>query len=106
MSLEERRKKDEEIENALSPGKLKILRVLISNPKQAFTRYELGKRTPVSPADIRRDLEFLVKIGWVKVLPYQPTKYLINLENEKVRHLAEFLGKVGYLLETPGESIL
>jgi hypothetical protein len=38
-----------------------------------------------------------VAIGWVKELPYEPKKYAINLENPKVRHLADFLKKVGYI---------
>jgi hypothetical protein len=42
----------------------------------------------------------------VEELSYQPTKYMINLENEKVRHLADFLRKVGYISEAPEEENL
>ncbi|MEM3027316.1 MAG: hypothetical protein QW220_01130 [Candidatus Bathyarchaeia archaeon] len=97
MGLQARKRADEELEAALSPGRLKIMRVLLKSPHHAFTRYELGKKTPLRPIDIREDLALLVRMGWVKELPYEPRKYTINLENEKVRHLADFLRKVGYL---------
>jgi len=59
-----------------STAKLKILRLMVRNPDHAFTMYELERRTPLKAVDIRR--------------------HVTNLENELVKHLAEFFRKIGY----------
>lgn len=43
---------------------------------------------------IDRCLKTLVEIGWVKENKYRPKTYQINLENETVKTLMEFLQKI------------
>lgn len=90
---------DREVERGLAgPGRLKILRLLMRRPDHAFTRYEIGKHVPNDPVSIRNDLETLTEIGWVTTFKIQHlTKYSINLENEVVRELTDFLHKIGYI---------
>jgi len=88
----------EEIEQGMgSVGRLKILRVMLQKPKEAFTKYGLEKATGLKPVDVRTDLKTLIKLGWVKEHPYQPRTYKIDLENEIVQHLLEFFRQIKYL---------
>lgn len=89
----------EEVEKGLgSLGNLKILRLLMKNPDHAFTRYKIGKSVPLDPVSIRNDLKKLVEIGWVIEFKVQHlSKYSINLENDRVRHLIDFFREVGYV---------
>ena len=94
MSKKDRRK---EIEAGLgSEGKLRILRELIKNQDKPLTKYQIEKLTFLKPVDTRKNLKILVKLGWVRELPFQPKKYIINMENEVVSHLADFFYKVRY----------
>ena len=77
-------------------GRLRILRELISHQGQALTKYQLAKLTHLKNLSLRRDLEVLIRLGWVEELPYRPKKYRVNLEREEVRHLAEFFQRVDY----------
>jgi DNA-binding IclR family transcriptional regulator len=88
-----------DIEKALaSLGRLRILRVLMKAPEHAFTRYEIGKKTPLNPTDIRNGMKALVEIGWVKELTTQHLqKYSINMENEVVSQLYDFFKRVRYI---------
>jgi len=88
-----------EVEKALtSSGKLRILRLLMKSPDHAFTRYEIGKQIPLSPADIKNGLSVLVKIGWVKELILQHLqKYSINMDNELVIQFTDFFRKIRYV---------
>ena len=80
-----------------NPVKLRILRVLASEPGSAFTKYELEKRTYAKPVSLRKNLRELVSIGWVEELPYLPRKYRLNLQNEVLRHLLDFFKAVKYI---------
>ena len=88
-----------EVEKAISsPGKLKILRLLMKNPNHAFTRYEIGKKIPLSPTDIKNDLNILTEIGWVKDFRYQHIqKYSINIDNELVKQFTDFFRRIRYI---------
>jgi len=88
-----------DIEKALaSLGKLRILRLLMKSPDHAFTRYEIGKKTPMNSIEIRNSVEMLVEIGWLKELTTQHLqKYSINLENDVVGQLYDFFKKVRYV---------
>ena len=89
----------EEIERILtSSGKIKILRLLMKFPNHAFTRYEIGKKTPLSQKDITRDLDTLVKKQWITETQLQHLrKYSINLDNELTHQFFEFFRKIKYV---------
>ena len=88
-----------DIEKALaSLGKLRILRLLMKAPDHPFTRYEIGKKTPMNSIEIRNSVKMLVEIGWLKELTTQHLqKYSINLENEVVGQLYDFFKRVRYV---------
>ena len=89
----------DEIETALSSiGKLKILRLLMKSPDHAFTRYEIGKKTPINPRDIKNNLQALLEIGWLTELKYgHLQKYSINLDHNLVQRLLTFFRDIDYL---------
>ncbi|MEM2094080.1 MAG: ArsR family transcriptional regulator [Candidatus Bathyarchaeia archaeon] len=92
-------KTSDDIEKALaSLGKLRIIRLLMREPNHAFTRYEIGKKTPLNSNDIKNNLKTLVEIGWVKEVTTQHLKkYSINLDNEVVSLLYNFFKQVRYV---------
>lgn len=79
-----------------SPGKIKILKLLLNNPDYLFTRYKIGTKVPLRPVDIRNDIKLLVKLGWVNELPIHPRKYSINLEDPIVKELRQFFRNIKY----------
>lgn len=84
----------EDVEAGLgSVGRLRILRKMIEKPDGYFSKYALQKATGLKPIDVRRDLEILLSLGWVKEYGYEPKRYKINLENETVKAIAEFMRK-------------
>jgi len=89
----------EEVERTIaSPGKLKILRLLMKNPTHAFTRYEVGKKIALSPVDIKKNLTLLVETGWVKETRLAHLqKYSINLDNELMKEFTVFFKRIGYV---------
>jgi len=97
MSLDPERK-TEEIEKGLtSPGKLKILRLLMKTPDHAFTRYEIRKKLSLSPTDVRSDLNVLTELGWVREHTVQHLqKYSIKMDNPTVKQLSDFFKAVKY----------
>jgi hypothetical protein len=97
--IEEHRNICDEVERGLgSVGKLKILRLLMQRSDQAFTRYRIGKYVPIDPVSIRNDLKTLVEIDWVIEFKAQHlSKYSINREKERVKHLVDFFREIGYI---------
>ena len=97
--LRSRNKVPEEIEQGMgSIGKLKILRLLLSDPSHAFTRYEIGKRIANDPVSIRNDLATLTRLNWIKHYKIQHLdKYSINLDHETIKALSDFFYTVRYL---------
>ncbi len=89
----------EDIEKALSSlGKLRILRILMKTPDHAFTRYEIGKKTPLNQTDIKNNVKVLVEIGWAREFTTQHLqKYSINLDNKVVSQLYDFFKKTRYV---------
>lgn len=84
----------EEIELGLgSVGRLRILRKMVEKPDEYFTKYSLERATGLKPIDVRRDLEVLLSLNWIKEYGYDPKRYRINVENEAVKIIAEFLRK-------------
>jgi len=93
---------DDEVPHALekglgSPGRLRILRLLLSDPEHRFTRYEIGKVVALKPTHIRNNLKTLLDLGWVVELKVQPRRYAINLESPIVQELRTFFWKMRYL---------
>jgi hypothetical protein len=71
VKAEKPRNSWEEIELGLgSVGKLRILRVMLEKPNEAFTKYALEKATKLKPVDVRTNIRALVEVEWVKEYPY------------------------------------
>jgi len=79
-------------------GRIKILKCLISSSKP-LTKYAIQKATGLKSIDVKRDLEKLVAVGWVRVIksPRAPDKYSINRELSEIRALEELFRVAGYL---------
>ncbi|MCX8171016.1 MAG: MarR family transcriptional regulator [Candidatus Bathyarchaeota archaeon] len=99
MEGEKRRKRTggiwEELELGLGGGKkLRVLIHLALNPDKAFTKYALAKYTGLRTPSVDRRLKTLVELGWVKENRFKPKTYQINVENETVKTLLDFLAAV------------
>ncbi|MBS7635248.1 MarR family transcriptional regulator [Candidatus Bathyarchaeota archaeon] len=77
-----------------SPGRIRILRVLLRKPGERFTRYALERLTGLKPVDVRRNLSVLVSLGWVRENPYDPRTYEVNMDNDVVKIIAEFFRRL------------
>jgi len=77
-----------------SPGRIRILRIMVKRPGECFTKYALERLTGLKPIDVRRDLRVLVGLGWVKENPYNPRTYEANMDNEVVKIIADFFRKL------------
>ncbi|UCH03103.1 MAG: hypothetical protein JSV20_04830 [Candidatus Bathyarchaeota archaeon] len=99
LMMEEYRNICDEVERGLgSVGKLKILKLLMQKSDEVFTRYRIGKYVSIDPVSIRNDLKILVEIDWVTEFKAQHlSKYSINREKKKVKHLIDFFREIGYL---------
>lgn len=87
----------EVIEKGLSSiGKIKIIHALAKENKM-MTVYLLHKKTALKRDDIKSSLDDLVTIGWVKEAKYANVLYRLNLENEYVIKLVQFLKDTGYM---------
>ncbi len=85
-----------EVEEGLgSVGKIRILREMIFRPEEHFTKYMLERATGLKPKDVRKILQTLVDLGWVVENPCDPKTYRINMENGRVKFLAELFHKLG-----------
>ncbi|MEM1582550.1 MAG: hypothetical protein QXK89_08595 [Candidatus Bathyarchaeia archaeon] len=82
----------EDVETGLgSVGRLRILKKMIEKPNEYFSKYALERATGLKPIDVRRDIEVLLNLGWIKEYGYDPKRYKINFENEVVKVIAEFM---------------
>jgi predicted transcriptional regulator len=79
-----------------SIGKVKIMKALAEEYKMV-TVYTLHKKTHLKREDIKRNLDDLIKIGWVSESKLANMMYSINRENEYVNHLTKFFADVGYI---------
>jgi predicted transcriptional regulator len=87
----------EVIETGLgSIGKIKIMKALAEENKM-LTIYVLHKKTHLKREDIKRNLNDLIKIGWVNENKLVNIMYSINRENEYVNQLTAFFNNVGYI---------
>lgn len=79
-----------------SIGKVKIMKALAEEYKMV-TVYTLHKKTRLKREDIKRNLDDLIKIGWVSESKLANMMYSINRENEYVNHLTKFFADIGYI---------
>ena len=79
-----------------SIGKIKIMKALAEENKM-LTIYALHKKTHLKREDIKRNLNDLIKIGWVNENKLVNVMYSINRENDYVTHLMTFFYNVGYV---------
>lgn len=79
-----------------SIGKIKIIRALAEENKLA-TVYTLHNKTRLKREDIKKNLDDLVRIGWVTQSKYANVMYGINRENRYVSRLIEFFSDAGYI---------
>jgi len=93
--MRDRRAVREELVEALGgEGKLKVLLALSEQPNTLFTTYSIVKATGLRRQDVKKVIESLCELGWVKQRTYGLKKYQINLEKEEVKHLLNFLRSV------------
>jgi len=79
-----------------SIGKVKIMKALAEEGKM-ITIYTLHKKTHLKRDDIKRNLDDLMKIGWVNQSKLANIMYSVNRENEYVNRLMVFFIDVGYI---------
>ena len=67
--------------------KFRVLRHLMLNSKEAYTKYALVKATGLRTPSVESQLKALVELDWVREYPFLPKTYQINIENEVVRNI-------------------
>ena len=97
MDLENKITSKEIVETGLgSIGKIKIMKAL-AEEKKMVTTYTLQKKTHLKREDIKRNLNDLIKIGWVKEIRLANLMYSLNLEDHYIISLITFFKEVGYI---------
>ena len=79
-----------------SIGKIKLIKALSEADKMA-TVYSLHRKTNLKREDIKRNLNDLVEIGWVRETKLANKMYRANIDNEYVNQLLIFFRAVGYI---------
>ena len=84
-----------------SRGRLRIIAALASRREEALSRYVLEKKTGIRSNFLDSDLKALLEIGWVEEVRESERlrKYRLNLGNETLLKVLEFLWSVGYTIE-------
>jgi hypothetical protein len=77
-------------------GKIKILKSLAENGRM-LTIYVLHNKTRLKREDIKRNLNDLMEIGWVKETRMANKMYALDLQNEYVIQIISFFRNVGYI---------
>ncbi len=97
MRLNSRRTSKEIIEQGLGTlGKIKILKSLAEDGRM-LTVYVLHNKTRLKREDIKRNLNDLMEISWVKETRMANKMYTLDLHNEYVIQLVSFFRSVGYI---------
>ena len=97
MDLENKITSKEIVETGLgSIDKVKIIKALAEQEKMVTT-YTLQKKTHLKREDIKRNLNDLIKIGWVKEIRLANLMYSLNLEDHYIISLITFFKEVGYI---------
>lgn len=71
---------------------LEVLKHLVSNHEEAFTKSALADATKLDRADVDDQLDTLVQMGWVREhnrIPFYPSTYQVNLQNGDLKALLE-----------------
>jgi hypothetical protein len=77
-------------------GKIKILKSLAEDSRM-LTVYVLHNKTRLKREDIKRNLNDLIEIRWVKETKMANKMYTLDLNNEYVIQLVCFFRSVGYI---------
>ncbi len=78
------------------PNTFKILKILLENPEQEFTKYAIRKYSGIKHVD--RALGVLISLGMVKKIEYDGiAKYKANMGNAKVKAFRNFFMEIGYI---------
>lgn len=77
-------------------GKIKLIKALAEDDKM-MTIYSLHKKTHLKREDIKRNLNDLIEIEWVKEEKLANILYRLNRQNENVQHLLTFFKNVEYI---------
>ena len=97
MILNSTRTSKEIIEQGLGTlGKIKILKSLAEDSRM-LTVYVLHNKTRLKREDIKRNLNDLIEIRWVKETKMANKMYTLDLNNEYVIQLVCFFRSVGYI---------
>ncbi|MFB0502239.1 MAG: hypothetical protein ACETWE_00195 [Candidatus Bathyarchaeia archaeon] len=75
---------------------LEVLKHLVSNHEEAFTRSALADATKLESSEVDDQLDTLLQMGWIREhnrIPFYPSTYQINLQNEDLKALLE--AKIG-----------
>lgn len=81
-----------------SVGRLRILKCLLSSSKP-LTKYAIQRSTGLKSVSVKRDLEKLTSIGWLRAIknPRAPDKYVVNRELEEVKALETLFKVASYI---------
>ena len=77
-------------------GKIKLIKALAEEDR-LMTIYSLHKKTHLKREDIKRNLNDLIEIEWVKEEKLANVLYRLNRQNENVQHLLTFFKNVEYI---------
>jgi DNA-binding IclR family transcriptional regulator len=77
-------------------GKIKLIKALAEEDRM-MTVYSLHKKTHLKREDIKRNLNDLIEIEWVKEEKLANVLYRLNRQNENVQHLLTFFKNVEYI---------
>ena len=84
-----------EIELVFKSPALKVLKFLLKN-EGYHSKYAISKYSGVSHPEYI--LDRMIEYGWIKVIEINGfKKYGINMENETIKALKEFLKKIKYI---------
>jgi DNA-binding IclR family transcriptional regulator len=77
-------------------GKIKLIKALAEEDR-LMTIYSLHKKTHLKREDIKRNLNDLIEIQWVKEEKLANILYRLNRQNENIQHLLTFFKNVEYI---------
>ncbi len=92
----------EELESGFGGGgQFRVLLHLALKPDEVFTKYALVKATGLRTPSVNSQLKTLLELNWVTKYPFTPTTYQINTDNQVIKHLLEFFGKIRHVRSGP-----
>ncbi len=79
-----------------SLGKIKLIKALAEDDRM-MTIYALHKKTHLKREDIKRNLNDLIEIGWVREKKLANVLFMLNRQDENIQHLLTFFKNVEYI---------